>query len=357
VQDSFPGSRKAIGGGFELNKLTLCGHVRLTMLTSGLSGTWTASGRSSLALVLLYLVRKGVTHVHLPSYLCRSILLPIQELGLGYSFYPVDGSLTAHPDPPDGSAVLLIHYFGWKNPATEMLRGEAGKAFYLIEDASQAMLSDFWRHSTEGRFVFLSARKFGPVPLGGWCSISKDLDHASPEMETLTWRSVCARLIRGSYLSETQGSVDPKTENFYLEIFHDVEKVLDQFPLGSSVPGIALDIIAGLDWKFVKEQRCKNWHLLNGFIGEEMDLLTPELTDDVVPLGYVLKLKDRDRVRSQLANQRIFCAVHWPLPGEIDVMRFPEAASLARTSLTIPIDQRYRLDDMKKVADVLRLSV
>lgn len=357
MQNSFPGSRKAIGGGFELKKLTLGGHERLSTLTFGLAGTWTASGRSALALVLRHLARRGVTHVHLPSYLCRSILLPVQELGLEYSFYRIDGSLRAHPDPPLNAAVVLIHYFGWKNPATDMLRKEVGKSFYLIEDASHALLSDFWPASKKDHFVVFSARKFGPVPLGGWCSISEDLDHASPEMETLTWRSLCARLVRGSYLTEAQSSVDPKIENFYLEIFRYVEEVLDQFPLRSSVPKIALDIIAGLDWKAVKQKRRENWRLLNGFIGEEMKVLTPKLTDDVVPLGYVVRLNERDRVRSQLANHRIFCAVHWPLPSEIDVMRFPEAEYLAQTSLTIPIDQRYGLDDMKKVADVLRLSV
>jgi len=252
---------------------------------------------------------------------------------------------------------VLIHYFGWKNPATEMLRAEAGKSFYLIEDASQAFLSDFRPESNENHFVFFSARKFGPVPLGGWCSISEDLDDASPEMETLTWRSLCARLVRGLYLTETEGHLDRKTEEFYLEAFRQDEQLLDRFPLSASVPDIALDIIAGLDWKVVKQQRRENWCLLNGFIGEEMDLLTPKLADDVVPLGYVVKLKDRDRVRSQLANHRVFCAVHWPLPREIDAMRFLEAASLAQTCLTLPIDQRYGPDDMQKIAQMLKALV
>ena len=47
-----------------------------------------SSGRAALYQILKYLKQeKGVTSVFLPDYLCSSILVPIQKLGLEYSFY------------------------------------------------------------------------------------------------------------------------------------------------------------------------------------------------------------------------------------------------------------------------------
>ena len=349
--------RNVIGGEFEQSSLQIGPRERLNEFTRGLTGTWTASGRSALALVLQHLQARGVRHVHLPSYLCQAVILPVQALGLEYSFYPVDATLMAHPDPPPGAAVVLIHYFGWLNPATAALRAEAGRLFCLVEDASQALLSDWSASPNVSRFVFLSPRKFGPAPLGGWCNIHAELDEPSSAVEALAWRSLAARLARGACLAEPDAPVDPAVETFYLAAFHAVETFLNTHPTSTAVPQIALDIIAGLDWNDIATRRRANWQCLNELLSEHVEVLMPVLPADVVPLGYVVRLRERDQVRARLASQRIFCPVHWPLPVEVSARRFPDAASLAETCLTLPIDQRYGLDDMVRIADTLKTEL
>ena len=71
-------------------------------------------------------MRRGVTRVHLPAFLCRSILEPVQALGLEYNFYPVDVAFVGQPDPKKNDAVLLVHYFGRINPAAHSLRSGSG---------------------------------------------------------------------------------------------------------------------------------------------------------------------------------------------------------------------------------------
>ena len=347
-------NRRLIGGEFELRELRFDGHDRLTNLTFGLPGTWTASGRAALALVLRNLQTNGVRHVHLPAYLCQSILLPIKELGLEYSFYEVDNTLAAHPDPPNGSAVLLIHYFGWNNPATERLRAEAGKAFYLIEDASQALLSDLAFTPSDSKFIFLSPRKFGPTPLGGWCDIQAATEKSSIEVEAMFWLSLAARLARGAYMAESYAPIDPKIETFYLEAFNKVEKFLDSHPTATYLPRIVLDIIAGIDWENIANQRRVNWQILNELLGNDVEPLMPDLPADVVPLGYVIRIPERDRLKVLLSKHRLFCPVHWLLPHEVNTRQFPDAALISETCLTLPIDQRYSSDDMAKMAQTLK---
>lgn len=349
-------SRQIIGGEFELNTVSLGLAERLVDLTGGIVGTWTISGRAALGLVLRHLKTIGVKHVHLPAYLCESLLLPVKALGLDYSFYPVDLFLRAHPDPPAYAAVLLIHYFGWLNPETIELRGETGRRFYLIEDACQALLSDWSAPLSVERFVLLSPRKFGPVPLGGWCNLAGELERATKEIEALVWRSLAARLVRGAYLRESNAPVDPEVESFYLSAFQAVEEFLDRESCWVAAPRATLEMVVAQDWNEVAQRRCRNWHILNEILSGYIEPMFEALPEEAVPLGYVVRLPEteRDRIRKQLAAARIFCPVHWSLPAEVERGRFPGAAQLARTCLTLPVDQRYGRDEMEKIGEVIK---
>jgi hypothetical protein len=346
--------RWAIGGDFEFNIDDIKKKDKQETLLRGQKGTWTASGRSALSLILKHLQEVRVNEVLLPSFLCESILQPVKALGFRYSFYPVNAYLMAQPEPKLGTAVLIIHYFGWINSATSMLRSEQIDGFYLIEDASQAALSDWTASNSTSRFVVLSPRKFGPVPFGGWCNIIAKVEEPTHEMGELAWRSIAARLARSMYLTQPHVPVDPIIEEFYLVAFRAVETYLDNHPTDSGIPQIILDIMAGLDWAEMGNRRRLNWHCLHELLSNLVEALMTELPPDVVPLGYVIRLDERDKVRKALAAKRIFCPIHWPLPAEITSCRFPDAVKLSETSLTLPIDQRYGPEDMVYMAKALK---
>lgn len=356
-----PSPRRIIGGDFEIERLKFGTREQLNALARGRSGTWTLSGRGALSLILKQLQARGVCHVHLPSHLCESLLLPIKTLGLDYSFYPVNATtLAAEPDPPEGAAVLVIHYFGWLNPTINTLRREAANAnFHLIEDAAQALLSD-WSAPSEipssdaARFLLLSPRKFAPTVLGGWCNVAateaKTTDRAIEELAT---RSLAARMTRWLYLADANAPVEAAIETFYLEHLKAIEKFLDEHPTLTTVPPFILDLIAGQDWGAIALRRRANWQHLNALLSARVETLQATLPPDVVPLGYVIRLRERDRVRASLAAERIFCPVHWPLPAEVDARRFPDAANVAATTLTLPVDQRYTENEMSRMADAV----
>ena len=273
---------------------------------------------------------------------------------MDYSFYPVDENLKAHPAPPANSAVLLIHYFGWLNPATPALRAEAGKSFYLIEDASQALLSDWSASNENGRAVILSPRKFGPTVLGGWCSMETSTFACSSALESNAWRSLAARLARRSYLAQSNGEIDSAVEDFYLAGFRAVEDCLDTQSSNSSAPEFVLQLIAGINWTEVTARRRANWNQLNQLLSNTVNPVNSSLPEPVTPLGYVARFNERDVLRKKLAAQRIYCPVHWPLPAEVSPQRFPEAAALAQSCVTLPIDQRYNHADMERLAGALK---
>jgi len=325
----------------------------LSRLTRGWRGTWTISGRAALAQILEQLKHRGVRHVHLPAYLCRSMLVPVKASGLNYTFYPIGQDMMAQPDPLPGAAVLLLHYFGWLNPATEALRSRAGRDYCLIEDMTHCLLSNWGNPNETMSQFFFSARKWGPIPLGGWCNTASKVERATRGIESLAQRSIAARRLRGEYLTRPNDLPESLTETEYLNAFRAVEEALDAARSCSAVPADVMEIIDTLDWETVVHRRRANFQRLAELLGGHAELVTPKLNDDVVPLGLVVQLEDRDRVRAQLAEQRMYCPIHWLLPEEVDAKRFPVAHRLAQTCLTLPIDQRYDAQDLSRLGNAL----
>src|SRR5262249_40454510 len=163
-----------------------------------------------------------------------------------------------------------------------------------------------------------SARKFGPAPLGGWCSVSTRLPAPTPELEGLAWRSLAARFARGLYLAEPAARTDEGVEAVYLEAFRAVEAYLDANPKESAAPAIAGRGRAGIDWEAAALRRRANWLCLRELLPEAARPLPAELPEGVVPLGLVVCVPERDRVRDRLARERIFCPVHWPVPQAVN---------------------------------------
>jgi dTDP-4-amino-4,6-dideoxygalactose transaminase len=132
-----------------------------------------------------------------------------------------------------------------------------------------------------------------------------------------------------------------------------VEAFLDRHPTCTDLPQVALDQLAGLEWQGMAARRRANWRQLQEMLTGRVEVLMHDLPDAVVPLGFVVCLGKRDEVRARMAAQRIFCPVHWPLPPTVERARFPAAAALSDTCLTLPIDQRYNEMDISRMAEAL----
>jgi hypothetical protein len=347
-----PASRQAIGGEFELSALSFESEQQLESPNCEVKGTWTSCGRTALALILKELRTRGVTHLQLPAYLCDSILSTVKALDFQFSFYRVDDALVAQPEPSPNDAVLVINYFGWANPIVQALAPDQN--YFLIEDGCQSFLSAWRLSSSPSHFFFTSPRKFGPTMLGGWCAVSLEENQQSGELlEQIARKSLAARLTRGFYLAQKHAPTDPHTERFYLEVLNEVEEFLNRHPVDVALPQLVLDLIQRFDWKDAARRRRANWLQLCELLSSRVETIFPSLPADVVPLGYLIRVNDRDRLRKKLLDQRIFCPIHWRLPAEITPERFPEAVALSERCLTLPIDQRYGNDDISRLAEAV----
>jgi dTDP-4-amino-4,6-dideoxygalactose transaminase len=115
-----------------------------------------------------------------------------------------------------------------------------------------------------------------------------------------------------------------------------------------------MSIINSFRWNEISRIRRSNWKILHELIGNKVEPLFDKLPKGVVPLGYVIRTKNRDIIKEKLAQKRIFAPVHWRLPSEVNKNKFPDAVKLSDTVLTLPIDQRYGLNDMVYISNSIK---
>ncbi len=306
-----------------------------------------SSGRAAFYQILKYLKQeKGITHVLLPDYLCSSVLVPVKDLGMEYSFYPIDEKLELIESKysklcTKGSVVLLINYFGLKdlsNQITAIRRTDENAI--IIEDDVQAYY-EFKKPLNEVDFKFTSLRKTFAVPDGGLVKTKHHLPKISTP-NTFGQYKAAAALLK----SMREGNFN---DQIYLELFEKGESLIDgEQECGMSQ--IAEKLFSFMNEDHVKVRRLNNArYLVDELKKIGIDPLLP-LKEDFVPLFVPIRLKNRDKIRKTMFQKEIYCPVHWPLDG----MEIKRGEQMAKEELSLIIDQRYGRKEMDDIISVLR---
>lgn len=301
-----------------------------------------SSGRAALCQILKYLKQeKGVISVLLPDYLCSSILVPVQKLGLEYSFYPIDEQLELEEKRlselyKKDAAVLLINYFGLQDLSAQVkaIRSIDENAI-IIEDDVQAYF-EFKKPLGDVDFKFTSLRKTFAVPDGGLVKTKYNLSKVKRPNMFGQYKAAAALL-----KSMREGNFN---DIIYLEMFEKGESLIDD-ELESGMSLIAKKLFSCVDEERVKIRRLNNAHYLLEKLKKYGIKPVLPLKDDYVPLFIPITLNNRDGVRKRMFQNEIFCPIHWPLDG----LNLKRGKEMAETELSLIIDQRYGRSDMDKI--------
>lgn len=142
-----------------------------------------ASARAAFRALLERTCVPGQRRVLLPAYIGWSpregsgVFDPVRELDLPFSFYRMDASLRVDLADLDATLrrepvgmVVLIHYFGYRDPgADEVRRLAQAHGALLLEDEAHAMLTDLVGGTAgrRGAACIYSLHKLLPVATGG----------------------------------------------------------------------------------------------------------------------------------------------------------------------------------------------
>jgi hypothetical protein len=269
--------------------------------------------------------------VFIPYYCCDSVIEPLRDEGIEYECYHIDDRFEIKELPilEQGQRVLYINYFGLKTDYAEHLALKYGTN--LILDYSQA----FFRRPIKDIDTFYSPRKFFGVPDGGYLYTQK-INTAPLERDT--------SLTRFTHLV---GRLDLSATAFYRD-FGKASATLSSEPV-KQMSTVTQHLLNGIDYKRAKLVRERNFYYLHVQL-KETNLLPCDLDIVSGPMIYPYLTDDPD-LRQRLIASKIYVATYWPeLMGRVKKNSTEE--KLVESLLPLPIDQRYGVNDMKKIVDV-----
>lgn len=305
----------------------------------------THSARSGLRLLLTELQPE---RIWLPSFLCPAILTETAGLAK-HSFYEPGLDLRGADRKwirkvQEGDFVLLIDYFGFR-PDPELLAELGNREAILLEDACQALLTESVGQGTD--YVLYSPRKFLGVPDGG--ILSRRGGTVVPRAKLIPapdvwWLTAYTAGLQRRVFDQAGGS------RKWFELFQQSEAEL---PGGNfSMSKLTHRLLQyAFNYTEIATQRRANYRFLLERLAEFA--IFPELPEGVVPLGFPIRLRNRDEVRERLFAIDVFPPIHWSVHNLVPG-KFIDSCRLAGEIMTLPCDQRYEGRSLSRMADLVR---
>lgn len=319
--------------------------------------SFTFGGYFSLIAIIHALKPKFETDsvVLLPSYMCPSILIPFKAEGINFRFYKVDEELFIDIDylisiiDEKVKAVLFIDYFG----ASQLDRIQSIIAFLraknitIIQDVVQCL--ELNNNFLFGDFIFNSFRKF--LPFDGSIILSKEkmkihfCHDKNKYLKFKRWGQVLRyvhvkfKLFPSSYFLKFLGKANKHYHTKGILKFSKFnQEQLNKFDVDQMV-----------------SNQKHYFNLLFYKFGNKMPKLLQ--SKNYVPLGFVIKLDNRDFVRKEFFNKNIFPPIHWVLSTDFENTTCEKSLMLSNEILTIPIigltegKFSYLTENMFKILD------
>lgn len=322
---------------------------------------YSSSGRGAISLVLDQLDKKDKVAL-LPIYTCDSVVSPFIRKGYKVEFYDVEIGLTLdwakveesislyHPD------LILFHsYFGFDSLGairehTESIRS---RGITIIEDITHSLFSGSGK--IEADYQIASLRKWIGIPDGGLANALYNdfkLPHSKHQKE-MAALSLEALHEKYRYTQNMRGDSKKK----YRTSISESEKMLDDDNEFYFMSEASKMIICNTDFEYIKTIRRANYEYMLSEI-KQIDFLTPvfpELPQSVVPLFLPVYVgADRSKLRNYFIENEVYMPVHWGVPEFFEDRLTGNAKYICNHILSIPIDQRYSIVEMKRIADLLK---
>lgn len=321
-------SKQAIGGYFELELRQYDNFIHKNAVLLN-------SGRNAFVYILESL---AVRKIHIPRYICSAMLQPLRQLQIDYAFYAVnedlepDQSLTIRRD----EHLLYINYFGLKSAAVQELTKKYPNI--IIDNAQAFFCSPYHRRPT-----FYSPRKFFGVPDGGiaYTNTNEGIPRDEPPEETSYER--CAHLLKRIELGAREGFSDYKSN----------EREFENRSL-ARMSRLTKKLLFNIDYNWVRSRRNTNFIELHSAL-QAFNQLSHIIDSDSItgPMMYPYLSDNSRHLREHLHKHNIFTPTYWPQISESGNGSNAFARYLAEHLIPLPIDQRYRRCDMRRIVSVI----
>lgn len=316
-----------------------------------------SSGRGAISLMLEEVNPCSET-VLLPSYICESVIIPFIEKGYECFFYDLNLDMTPNIESimKFDQVGMFVHmgYFGFQTNCNLLyiINHLKCKSTIIVEDVTHSMFSKYERFD-ENDFYIGSIRKWLGIISGGFLASEKvfidEVNNLNTEFIQLRENSL---FLKREYIKHE----NMELKKIFLDQFDEAEEELDENPEAYKIDEISLDILKSFNEDELINKRRKNYKcLLDGLKQKEyIEIPFKILSSEICPLFFPIIIKNnRDYIRKKLIAERIYCPIHWPIPPQIDISKHLLTEEIYDNILSIPCDQRYDIDDMSRIIEVI----
>jgi dTDP-4-amino-4,6-dideoxygalactose transaminase len=283
-----------------------------------------------------------------PSYLCHTLIDAVEKTNSKLRFYEIDDKLSIPSNDwirhvENGDIVIFINYFGFPTENKILLEAKEAGA-WLVLDSSQTLFSSNSENIID--FTVYSPRKIiGIVDGGVICQHSEiALTPRILNEPTESW------WLKAFHASTLRRDFDLMGNNKdWFNLFQETEK---DSPIGAFKMSEFSKMIMFYHFNYnrISYKRRENYKQLATRLGTLA--IYPQIPDNVVPLGFPIKIDKRDIIREFLFTEEIFPPIHWNIDRQVP-KKYRKSHKLSTEIMTIPCDQRYGIDTMDRIADLI----
>lgn len=327
-------------------------------------GCYVLSGRTAIDLIIQDIAKtRAVRKMYMPAWGCDSMIAPFLSRGIDVSVYDVELNADNNKSVKSGKSVVnnitntdctddtdvfyVTNYFGYENILPiETVKKFKEKGSIILYDRTHSFLMENDPYLELADYSFASIRKWMGVISGAVVKGVKDCQlKPYPHLEC---KEQAMRMKKAFIEGDT--SIDKQAFlNLYGEFGHHLVEVYQNYEMDN----LSYALYKTEDLAAMRQKRRENAKYLHEhlkgvrFIGK--------LTDNSVPLFvpvFFETTEQRNAVRKKLNEAQIYCPIHWPKPAQIPADF--TVNKIYDTELSLICDQRYDINDMKRIIETIR---
>lgn len=304
------------------------------------------------------------TKVLVPNFSCHSITDAFHACGCKVEYYKMNADLTANVnalmlriDNIRPSILFTCPLFGFDTLANlrPLYKEIQCKGVKIIEDVTHSILGI--KPYIEADRVVCSLRKWLEIPDGGFVWGLKDLDKEAFYQTTSEHKTIVSNFIKASKgklkYFETK---DDSLKSSFLPIFYKNNELFDDCNQIYRMSAFSYELLMQANFVANATTRNSNYrYLLQNINNQLIEVIQTELKEDTAPLYMQVYVKDgrRTDLQKKLMSERLYCPIIWPTPNEVLKSCSVEDIANYNNMLSLVIDQRYDLEDMKRLAKII----
>lgn len=292
--------------------------------------------------------------VLLPAYTCDTVYMPFKQEGWKCIYYSINKDLRINipslKEQFDNNhpALIIAHpYYGTElnHEEIETLKELKNLGSRILIDNTQCIFSD--SHLDFVDYYVGSYRKWFPVPDGGYLEC-KDNNIPAPNEENMTFVSLQtgAMYLRGEYFDTSCEEIK--------QLSIQLNKAAELHAVGIIEPhamsSFSMNTLKSQDFDSNKRARFQNFLYLYNNLHLDLIEYAIQKIEDVTsaPLYFPIYINDRTNLQRYLAQHHIYLPVIWPVDDD-EILIDKTVRNIYQKILCIPVDQRYDIEDMKKI--------